>query len=83
MHPGNILKQQFLAMVEEQLQSGNPPETAQTLYRLQSEGYSAHDARLLISQCVAVEIMEVIQNDTPFDRERFVTNLNALPASPA
>lgn len=82
MNPNEILKQQFLSTVEDQLASGEPPQTAQTLQRLKSEGYSENDARLLVAQCVALEYAQSIQTDLPFDRERFVKNLSNLPAHP-
>lgn len=82
MDPRELLRRQFLEVVEEQLRTGNPPESAHTFRRLQSDGYSANDARLLIAQCVAVEMMEIFQSDTPFNTERFINNLNALPATP-
>ncbi|MBX2929983.1 MAG: hypothetical protein KF852_19265 [Saprospiraceae bacterium] len=78
MNADQALKMQFLATVEEQLKSGRPAETTATLQRLVAEGYSAENARLLIAQCVAVEYISSIENDTPFNQERFVKNLEEL-----
>lgn len=82
MNPNEILKRQFLATVDEQIASGEPPQTAQTILRLQSGGYSENDARLLVAQCVALEYAQSIQTDLPFDYERFVKNLSNLPTQP-
>lgn len=82
MHPNEILKMQFLATVEDQLASGKPPQTAAAVQRLQSEGYSAADARLLVAQCVALEYVQSIQADLPFNQERYVRNLKQLPVQP-
>lgn len=82
MNPNEILKRHFLTTVEEHLTSGEPPQTAETYQRLQSEGYSDGDARLLIAQCVALEYAQSIHTDLPFDQERFVENLSNLPAQP-
>ncbi len=82
MNPADLLIRQFLAAVDDQLQSGQPPETTAALQRLQNEGFSTKDARLLIAQCVALEFTEALQSDTPFKNERFKQNLKALPATP-
>lgn len=82
MNPNEILKKHFLATVDEQLASGEPPQTAETMQRLQSDGYSENNARLLVAQCVALEYVQSIQTDLPFDYERFVRNLSNLPAQP-
>jgi hypothetical protein len=82
MNPNEILKRHFLTTVEEHLASGEPPQTAETYQRLQSEGYNDGDARLLIAQCVALEYVQSIQTDLPFDYERFAKNLSNLPAQP-
>ncbi len=79
MSAEEILKKQFLLVVDEQLQSGSPPETAETLKRLQSEGINADDARSFIAQCVAMEFVRAMQYDTPFDTERFIQTLRSLP----
>jgi hypothetical protein len=84
MNPQAILKQQFLEIVENQIRDNNPPETAQTLERLkQDEGYDDSTARLLIAQCVSVELFEVMKYNKPFDEARYVGNLNRLPESPS
>ncbi|MCB0553915.1 MAG: hypothetical protein KDD02_10215 [Phaeodactylibacter sp.] len=82
MNPNDILKQQFLLIVDNQLRDNSPPETAQTLRRLQAEGYSAQEAKLLISQCVSVEVVNAMQFDKPYNNERYVRNLNKLPGQP-
>lgn len=76
------LKAAILEVVENQLQSGDPPETRQTLARLKREGFSDEDARLLLGQAVAVEIWCVSKEKKPFNEERFVRNLRNLPAAP-
>ena len=82
MDPRDIIRQQFLEVVDNQLEANDPPETAQTLQRLKSEGYSDEDARMLIAQCVAAEMYEVFNSNAPFDQERYLKMLHALPTSP-
>jgi len=76
------LKAAILETVENQLKSGEPPETRETLARLEREGFSEEDARVLLGQAVAVEIWCVLKEKKPFNRERFVRNLRNLPAQP-
>jgi hypothetical protein len=76
------LKAAILETVENQLASGEPPETRETLERLKQEGFSDTDARALLGQAVAVEIYCALKEKKPFNRERFVRNLKNLPAQP-
>ena len=76
------LKAAVMAAVEQQLENGDPPETRETLERLKREGFSDEDARALLAEAVAVEIFCVLKESKPFNRERFVRNLRALPAQP-
>ncbi len=74
-----LLKGEFLKVVEEQLQNAQPPAVIHTLQRLLADGYSPRDARLLIAQCVAAEYVAAMQQDSPFDYERYAQCLEALP----
>jgi len=82
MSHNNLLIQQFLKTVDNQLRDNDPPETRQTLDRLQQEGYAERDAKLLIAQCVAAEMMAVMQSNEPFNEVRYVKWLHQLPKSP-
>jgi hypothetical protein len=76
------LRAAYLEAVETQLKSGEPPETKETYARLRSEGFSDEEARVLLAQVIAVESYCVLKEKKPFNRARFVRNLNALPAQP-
>ena len=76
------LKAAILETVENQLKSGDPPDTKETLARLKREGFPDEDARELLGQAVAVEICCVLKEKKQFNRERFVRNLWRLPARP-
>jgi len=47
-----------------------------------AEGYSAENAKDLIAQAVAMESYIVMKTQAPFNRERFVRKLMALPQEP-
>jgi len=82
MNP-NLFKEIFLKTVYNQLGKNDPPQTRDTLERLKKEGYSEEDAKLVIAQCVASEMVKVVSTKTPFNTIRFVKCLNNLPNTPA
>ena len=82
MSPDEIFKLQFLEVVENQLKKNEPPETRQTLERLMQEGYPEEAAKLLISQCVAAEMIAMMDSDTPMNNERYIKWLHQLPDAP-
>lgn len=81
MNP-ELFKEIFLQAVDNQLDSNDPQETRETLERLKKEGYSEEDAKLVISQCVASEMVKVISTKAPFNTARFVKCLKNLPNTP-
>jgi len=83
MKPNEILKRQFLEIVDNQLRLKTPPEAAQALQRLKEEGYADADARALIAQCVAVELLRTMEHNEAFNNERYVKNLHNLPEFPS
>lgn len=76
------LKLAVMEVVENQLETNEPPETRLTLKRLTEQGISEEDAKLLIAQAVTVEIYNILKNKEEFGRERFVKNLKRLPKEP-
>jgi len=76
------LKLAFMEVVENQLETNEPPETRLTLKRLIEQEISEEDAKLLIAQAVTVEIYKILKNKEEFDSERFVKNLKRLPKEP-
>ena len=71
-----------MAIIDNQLRDNNPPETKITYERLRREGFDDFDTRQLIGQCLAVELFDVFTQGKPFDEERYVKNLSALPKEP-
>ena len=82
MKPNEKARKQILQIVENQLRQNDPPETKTTLERLMRSGYDNRDAKILIGQCVAVEIFNIFKKKTPFDNDRYVKNLSNLPKDP-
>jgi len=76
------IRQAILAVINTQIQTNDPPETKQTLIRLQGQGFSEEDALRLIGYVVASEVFSILQKDRPYSEKRYITALNALPRLP-
>jgi len=74
-----LLRAAYLEAVDKQLQGNDPPETRQTFDRLRAEGHSEEDTKLLIASAIAAESYWVMKTQKPFNRDRFVRNLQKLP----
>jgi len=73
------LRRAIYQVVNNQLKANDPPETRQTLERLQAEGHSKDEAMRLIATVVLYEIYDLLKLGRPYDRDRFVAALHALP----
>ena len=71
----------LIEAVEKQIEANDPAETKQTFERLSKLGYSDYDCKGLITQCLAIEIYEIMQDGKPFNPERYAKNLAKLPGS--
>jgi hypothetical protein len=76
------LRQQIFEIIDNQIKSNDPPETKQALNRLIKLGYSKDDAKMLIGQCISVELFDILKNKIPFNPDRYVKNLTKLPKEP-
>lgn len=78
----DFFKELFVRTVDEQLEKNDPPETRETLERLISAGFTEENAKLVIAQCVAAEMVKVVASKTPFNNRRYVDCLMQLPKPP-
>lgn len=69
----------LVEVVENQITAGDPPETKQTLDRLMKMGELSEDAIHYIACALSVKIFGAVKNHEPYNGERYVQNLNALP----
>jgi len=76
------IRQAILEVINNQVQNNNPPETKQTLIRLQEQGYSRDEALKLVGYVVASEVSSVLQQNRPYDEGRYIDALKALPQLP-
>ena len=68
--------------VENQLRDNDPPETKQTLERLMGLGETRENAMRYIASVLSIEIFETLRNNSPYNEERYLKNLSALPKLP-
>jgi len=66
--------------VENQLAAKDPPVVHETLERLMRSGLSRHEAIHAIGSVLCVEIWEILDQDRPFDEERYERGLQQLNA---
>jgi len=76
------LKGSIIGVVENQIKSLDPPETKKTFDRLLKLGYSEDKAKELIGVVVSSEIFDVMKQQKPFNKTRFIKALNNLPDLP-
>jgi len=80
MDSHEILKEQFLQVVENQLNLGEPPETTATLNRLLDLDIEEERAKLMIADCIQIQMQEMFKAEKEFDR--FSELLDILPNDP-
>ena len=79
---GQIAGEAIVEVVENQLVENNPPETKYTLERLMESGETRENAIRYIACALSVEIYGALKNNEPYNNERYINNLKALPELP-
>ena len=79
---GQLAGESVVEVIENQLRENNPPETMRTLDRLMAMGETRENAIRYIACVLSVEIFEAMKNQSPYDEERYIKNLTALPKLP-
>lgn len=82
METNDKLREQIFEIIKNQLRDNDPPETKVTFDRLRKQGFYDFQTRQLIGQCLAVELFDVMKFGKPYDNERYIKNLKALPKEP-
>jgi hypothetical protein len=65
--------------LEAQIAADDPPETRQTLARLQREGIPEDEAWRWLSAVLLQEMVLIIRDKRSFDREGYIAALHQLP----
>lgn len=76
--PNPRLKHILLSVVDNQLRDNTPPIARETFERLQTEGYTAEQAKEKIAAILVEDIYEVMTTNKPHDEVAYETRLKAL-----
>ena len=79
---GQLAGEAMVEAIENQLADNDPPETNKTLKRLMALGESRENAIRFIASALSVEIFEALKHKEPYNEQRYVANLKALPKLP-
>jgi len=82
MKTNEKLREQIFEIIKNQLRDNDPPETKTTYDRLIKQGFDNFQTRQMIGQCIAVELFDVFKFGKPYNNERYIKNLKALPKEP-
>jgi hypothetical protein len=82
MKTNKILREQIFEIIKNQLRDNDPPETKATFDRLRKQGFDDFQTRQMVGQCLAVELFDVMKFGKPYNNERYIKNLKALPKEP-
>ena len=69
-------------VIDRQLIQNQQPEISQTYNRLINRSYSHGEAKNLIVKALGIELYRLMHYEEPFDKLRFMVNLNQLPNLP-
>ncbi len=72
----------LIQAIENQLEAGDPPATQATLNKLTLVGYEREEILQMMALALADEIRQMLEQDRPFDPERYETLLRSLPDLP-
>jgi len=72
----------YMEVVENQIRDNTPPETRLAYERMKKEGISESDAKIYIGRVIASETFWIMKKSEPFNLQRYIKNLNRLPAEP-
>jgi len=82
VNPNEIIKREIQEVIKNQIKANDPPETKITYDRLIKAGYGEAETNQLIGQCVLLEIYKAMEDQEPFNEQRFKKNLENLPKEP-
>jgi hypothetical protein len=68
-------------IVATQLWDDSPPEVWETAVRLLDAGYARHEILHMLGRPVSDQVWAALHDERPYDRERHVAALRALPGS--
>ena len=74
--------QEVEQIIDNQLAENDPKEVGQALQKLTILGINKDEAKEMIGKCLAIELLDVIQNGATYNAKRYISNLKRLPMEP-
>jgi len=82
MERKEFLNKQIYDIIENQLKENDPPEIKIAYDNLRKQGFDDESIKVMFAHCVSVELFRIFKYREPFNNERYVKNLLALPREP-
>ena len=82
MNDQEYLRTAIFEIIENQINSNNPPEAKKTYDRLLADGYPEEEVMKYIGCVVSTEIIDVLKEGRTFNEKSYVKALQALPKLP-
>lgn len=83
MDSDKTLKDPFIQVVDDHIESGDPPETKAAVNELLARNRSQGQAKMLVANVVRVEMQAMMAEGREFDNVKYAAALKALLASEA
>ena len=77
-----IARAAIFEIIENQMRDGTPTETKHTYDRLIADGHSEEETMRMIGCVLSSEVFEILKKNQPYNEERYVAALKALPEMP-
>lgn len=77
-----ILKKEYLKIIGNQLKLNDPPEVKATFKRLCKSGIKKERVKLMLADCMQIEMMTMMKEGREFDIKTYSKLLNTLPGNP-
>ena len=75
-------REEVRTIVDNQIADNDPKVVRKTMDKLIILGLNETEAKELIGKCLAVELLDVIQNGASYNEKRYLQNPNRLPIEP-
>lgn len=83
MESNEIVREQIFKIIKNQIKDNKPPETKKAYDRLIKQGFDDIQTKQMLAHCMSIELFEMLKFRKPYNRERYVKNLNKLPKDPS
>ncbi|WP_144206857.1 hypothetical protein [Shewanella donghaensis] len=74
-----MTEETLIETVENQITDGEPKKVKETLMRLVMTGTPREEAIQWMACALAIEVSDIMENNTSFNEVRYTEHLNALP----